>query len=254
MSKNKNRILLTVRTGSSRLKNKCFLPFGETTLLGHSILRAKYFNLQPIVCTSTEVQDDVIEKFCLETDTDIFRGSLNNKLIRWLECAESFNLENFHVIDVDDPFFNPTLISESLEVIVKNDVCAVLPTEVSAKGLGSVGYSLNTKALLRKSETFKNISDLEMVDGFFQKLDNFPMIELNSNINEPIELRLTVDYQEDYDLLAFVVKELGHYCPNETLKNFFASNPDLYKFNFFRNRDWSNRQSDIRAKEATLYV
>jgi spore coat polysaccharide biosynthesis protein SpsF len=247
-------VLLTVRTGSSRLKNKCFLPFGDTTLLGHSILRAKYFGLHPIVCTSTEIQDDLIAEFCLETNTDFFRGSLNNKLFRWLECAKSFNLENFHIIDVDDPFFNPILIKESLDIIMKSEVGGVLPTKVSANGLGSVGYSLNTQALIRKSETFQSISDLEMVDGFFLKLENFPMIELNSKISEPNELRLTVDYQEDYELLSFVVRELGHYCSNNELNNFFVSNPDLYKFNIFRNRDWSKRQNDIRAKEAVLYV
>lgn len=254
MSKNRNSVLLTVRTGSSRLSGKCFLPFGQTTLLGHSIRRAKYFNLQPIVCTSSEPQDDLIEEFCLESKTEIFRGSLNNKLIRWLECAKSFNLEYFHVIDVDDPFFNPVLINESLDMMAKKDVAAIQPTKVSSHGLGSVGYSLKTEALVQKSETFMNLDNLEMVDGFFSNLDNFPMIELNSKIKEPVELRLTVDYQEDYELLSFVVRELGHFCTNEEINIFFKRNPDLFKYNIFRNKDWSNRQNDIRAKESVLYV
>ena len=53
---------ITVRTSSTRLPQKCLLPFGEGNVLEHVIRRAKHFELDPIVCTTTEKEDDIIQK------------------------------------------------------------------------------------------------------------------------------------------------------------------------------------------------
>ena len=55
--------MITVRSQSIRLPEKCFLPLGkDSNVLEHVIRRAKYFEINPVVCTTTEVLDDrVIE-------------------------------------------------------------------------------------------------------------------------------------------------------------------------------------------------
>ena len=42
--------MITVRSQSTRLPEKCFLPFGDCSVLEHIIRRAKHFNINPIVC------------------------------------------------------------------------------------------------------------------------------------------------------------------------------------------------------------
>ena len=107
MSENKVPGLITVRSSSSRLPNKCFLPFGERcNVLEHIIRRAKHYNLDPIICTSTDPSDDLIEELALREGVKCFRGSLINKLKRWADCAVHFNLKAFHTVDADDPFFD----------------------------------------------------------------------------------------------------------------------------------------------------
>ncbi len=49
---------ITVRSKSSRLPQKCFLPVGEGNVIEHIIRRAKGFGFRPIVCTTDASADD----------------------------------------------------------------------------------------------------------------------------------------------------------------------------------------------------
>ena len=44
--------IITVRTSSSRLKNKCFLKIDKIKIIEHIILRCLHGNINPIICTS----------------------------------------------------------------------------------------------------------------------------------------------------------------------------------------------------------
>ena len=58
--KNTNPIgFITVRASSSRLPEKCFLPFGiNESVLSHVIKRSIFYKIEPIVCTSNHKSDD----------------------------------------------------------------------------------------------------------------------------------------------------------------------------------------------------
>ena len=84
MSENRVPGLITVRSSSSRLPNKCFLPFGERcNVLEHIIRRAKHYNLDPIICTSTDPSDDLIEEFGYKPSTSVEQGVEN--FVRWYQ-------------------------------------------------------------------------------------------------------------------------------------------------------------------------
>lgn len=85
---------VTVRSTSSRLPEKCFLPFGEGSVLEHVIQRSIYYDLDPIVCTTTETSDDAIVELAKRCNVKFFRGSTANKLLRWSQCCEHFDLES----------------------------------------------------------------------------------------------------------------------------------------------------------------
>ena len=54
--------IITVRTFSSRLPNKCLLPFGEKiNVIQHIIKRCKKFNIEPILCTTIDERDDILQ-------------------------------------------------------------------------------------------------------------------------------------------------------------------------------------------------
>jgi spore coat polysaccharide biosynthesis protein SpsF (cytidylyltransferase family) len=54
--------------------------------------------------------------------------------------------------------------------------------------------------------------------------------------------RLTLDYIEDYYLLFSLCKILGNNVQRTKINKFMLNNPDFYKINWFRNKDWKAKQ------------
>ncbi|MBF0205432.1 MAG: hypothetical protein HQK53_00950, partial [Oligoflexia bacterium] len=121
---------ITVRSTSTRLPGKCFLPFGEVNVLTHVIRRTRHFNIKPIVCTSVDPADDKIAQIAKNESVQIYRGPLNNKLRRWANCALQFNIKSFHTIDADDPFFDGEEIKKSIYILNTESLDMVYPSEL----------------------------------------------------------------------------------------------------------------------------
>jgi len=243
-----NTVFLTVRASSTRLPRKCFLPFGNYDVLGHVIARAQHFKLKPILCTSNENSDDEIESYAMSNGILCFRGSLGNKILRWYKCAKTFKVDAFHTVDVDDPFFDPKQVLKSLKLLKGKNLDVVFPTSISSSGGASVGYSISTSYLESNLNKFDLISEIEMVDTFFND-DLLLRQEILESDNDEIEnVRLTLDYEEDYWLLLFILKLCGPFAERANIKRVFENNPELYRLNWDRNIEWQNNQELIRAK------
>jgi spore coat polysaccharide biosynthesis protein SpsF (cytidylyltransferase family) len=229
---------VTVRVGSSRLNAKCLLKFGEGNVLEHIIRRAKYFKFTPVVCTTTEKEDDVIEKIAVKENCLVYRGSAEDKLQRWLRAAETFDVESFHTVDADDPFFDGELGHRSYKLLQEGyDI--VHPS--STAYIGAVGYSI-TRNIIEKACAIKTSSDTEMMWYFIDKVPGLKKTELAVPDVRVKNLRLTLDYEEDYWLLSTVLRILGPKATRVEVEDLFVRNPDMYKVNWFRNEQWKNNQ------------
>ena len=233
---------ITVRTSSTRLPGKCLLPLGDETVISHVVKRAIFYGIEPIICTSTDKSDDILEEISIELGVKCFRGSLVNKLKRWLDCAEYFNVNSFHTIDADDPLFDGHEMIASLDLLSSKDCDVVCPTESSSSGGASVGYSLTTAIIKKALKNLEADTDTEMMWYYLEKVGQIEMINLPETTNNNIKVRLTLDYEEDYWLLASIVRILGdNPCRNEVMQ-LFSNNPDLTKINLFRNDEWKKAQ------------
>lgn len=237
---------LTVRTSSTRLPNKCFLPFGSTHVLGHVVERCDRSSLIPVICTSKDASDNKIEEFATENNILIFRGSLENKIKRWRDCANYLGIKKFHTVDVDDPFFEPAIVNESMELLSHERLDVVFPTKESSSGSASVGYSIRTDYLDKVLRETLEVKEIEMVDSIFLNDVFIAAKKLNSKIPDSPSIRLTLDYEEDYQLLVFILRILGPFCKRSEIIELFCKNPDLYKINWFRNEQWAAKQSADR--------
>ena len=232
--------LITVRTSSTRLPKKCLLPFGDGNVLEHVIRRAKHFRLSPIICTTNESADDVLEQIAFKEDVPCFRGSVTHKLKRWLDCCNAFALTSFHSVDADDPFFDGELVKKSMQILIKGfDVVA--PTVSSSNGGASVGYSL-TKDIISRACEITESDDTEMMWYYLEKVPGLKKTTLPEESDHSIRVRLTLDYEEDYWLARSVQRILGSLAPRREIDRLFRRNPDLYRLNWFRNSEWRSRQ------------
>lgn len=234
--------IITVRVGSSRLPGKCLLQFGNETVLHHVIRRAFAGKLDPILCTTMNQEDDIIEKIGKELGAKVFRGSINNKLLRWKNCCEHFNLKKFHTVDADDPFFCVNGIKKSFNLLNEGfDV--VSPTISSSNGTAAVGFSLKFEIVNRAVKVTKTDEDTEMILGIIDTLDNTRITTLPEYEEMGSEVRLTLDYWEDYIMLSTIRSLLGEECNRKDIADLLKRNPVIKKINWARNIDWSNKQS-----------
>lgn len=240
--------LITVRTNSSRLPGKCLLPFGQMSVLEHNIQRAKNANLNPIVCTSTNISDDDIIAICNKNKTPFFRGSELNKIMRWHECMKNYNLSLIHTIDSDDPFFCPYEIMKSINLASKNfDIPIVIyPSKASMNGAASVGFTFNELSLGKIVAGTSNNTDTEMIESFIDNSKDVKKIFLDGDdINKEI-YRLTLDYEEDYLFLLCIKSALGVNASRKEINQFIAKFPQSKEINKSREIDWMKNQKRSR--------
>ncbi len=233
---------VTVRSTSRRLPGKCFLPFGTVSVLNHVVLRAKYYGLYPIICTTREPADDRIAELAQRIGVDCYRGPTRNKLLRWYECCEHFGLKAFHSVDADDPFFDGDEVKRSMHLLIDGGYDMIRPTDSSSAGGASVGYSLTSEVVQRASDGTCADQDTEMMWNYVEKIDNLRALVLPEVQSPPPKLRLTLDYEEDYWLLETVRRILGNLASRESINKLFLDNPDLHQINWFRNEEWKAGQ------------
>ena len=127
-------LFITVRYSSSRLPGKCLKKLGNHSVLGHCILRAKKANFRVIVCTGSDVADSVIVSESIKYDCEVFTGDSLNKILRWSSCFQNFEIEFAHIVDGDDPYFDPIEINESLNLLVNEKLDLVRTSLKSDSG------------------------------------------------------------------------------------------------------------------------
>ena len=237
---------ITVRTASSRLKRKCLLKFGEGNVLQHVIRRAKFFGFEPLVCTTSLEEDNVIHDIACKEGSPVYRGSASDKLQRWLGACEKFNVESLHTIDADDPFFDGDLGHKSLQLL-QTGYDIVYPS--SQTYIGSVGFSI-TRDIIRKACSLKQSDDTEMMWYFMEKVPHLKKIELPVPDARTANLRLTLDYEEDYWMLLTVLRILGPQATRMDIEDLFIRNPDFHKINWFRTEEWKKLQEAKGKKTA----
>jgi spore coat polysaccharide biosynthesis protein SpsF len=234
---------ITVRTSSTRLPNKCLLPLGNESVIEHVIKRCLTYSIEPIVCTTSDSSDDVIEKISNKLNVKCFRGSSINKLKRWADCAKHYKIQDFHTVDADDPFFDGDEMKTSMKQLREGNYDIVTPTFSSSSGGASVGYSLKSKVVLEATKNTNDSTDTEMIESFLEELKNLKTHNLQESAIRPSNVRLTLDYEEDYLLLKVIIQILGKNNSRDQIDNLFVTNPDLSKINWFRNVEWKAKQN-----------
>ena len=238
---------ITVRTASTRLPRKCLLPFGEGNVLEHIIRRAKFFGFEPVICTTSLEEDNIIEETGSKAGCHVYRGSAQDKLQRWHGACEKFGIKFFHTIDADDPFYDGELGHQSFRMLEEGYDFIYPSTKIY---VGGVGYSI-TSAIIKKACAIKKSDDTEMMWYYIEKVPGVRKIELPVPNARMASIRLTLDYEEDYWMLLTVLRILGPQATRTDIEELFSRNPDLYRINWFRNEQWKKIQED-KGKEIAV--
>ncbi len=121
---------IEVRTLSSRLPAKCFLPIQGLTF--SEIIYARIKKLIPnahiIVATTNDPSDNSLCNYLDNRGITFFRGSSNDVWKRIAEICKLFKPDCLVKITGDNPFVDPEQIIHSLDTFNKKETCDILYT------------------------------------------------------------------------------------------------------------------------------
>ncbi|MDP2932966.1 MAG: hypothetical protein Q8N81_02435, partial [bacterium] len=177
---------------------------------------------------------------------DCFRGSLEDKLIRWNGAVEKFHVDYFVTVDGDDTFADPELIDLAIEQMLANP-CDFLkiPRDLVC---GGAEFCISSSALKKVCE-IKDTSDTEMMWVYFTDTGLFDVRDLL--VSDPIfhnpKIRMTLDYPEDLEFFKRVFDEFNtdrNDIPLRKILELIARKPEIAEINFFRQEQFLQNQKN----------
>jgi len=254
--KKKIDIIVEARLSSKRLPKKVMLKVLERPLLDLMIERLKRINFieNIIIATTTNKIDDEIVNLANDIGVKFFRGSENDVLGRVVEAAK----ENKTDIIVQITGDNPLVDKEIAESIIKFYTVNQNKYDFVSNDVGIYNDSfkqefpmgLNTKVfpsslLFGVEKITTNIVDREHVPNYIlknshkYKVHNF---KAENKYSRP-DLRFTLDYQEDYEVIKLIYENLYEKNKNFSavdIFDFLDKNPDIKKINSHRKQQKYN--------------
>ncbi len=229
-------IFVTVRTASTRLPQKCLLPITGVPIIEHLIRRLKRSRDadQIVICTTTKPEDQVLVEIADRLGILSYRGSEQDKLLRWNDAAKHFGVDFIVTADGDDPFCEPELI----DLAFRQSESPSLPDFIQAPGLvcGAFTYGIRASALAKVCQ-IKGTSDTEMMWPYFTETGLFKVEALQGV--DPVyrrpEVRATLDYPEDFEFFKNIIEHFAashqaDFTMREIL-HYLDENPGVIKIN-----------------------
>ena len=245
----KSAIFLTVRSKSSRLPGKSFLKIKGRTTIEHLIDRMKLAKLPDMVilCTSTSSDDKVLTEIAKNNSIPFFQGSEEDKLERYVGAADKYGIDFIVTVDGDDLFCDPDYIDKIIERFKDTDADFIL-----CEGLpfGAAPHGIKLGALRQVCESKKE-SDTEVWGDYFLKNKHFKkeIIKAEPKVNHP-EMRMSLDYKEDFDFFTRVFDELGNKndFPLVDIVNLLIQKPEIQEINKHMHKAYEKNIKEKRNK------
>jgi spore coat polysaccharide biosynthesis protein SpsF len=233
--------IIQARMSSSRFPGKVMMEIMNKPILEHIVSFLKFSKLidKIVIATSSNEEDDVIANLANLLKVSCYRGTLDDVLKRYYDCATQFNADLIVRITADNPLIDPELVDRVIEISRKSgcDYASNMIHQTYPSG-----YLVET---LRYS-TLEHIHKFHH-DSLSREHVTFHIREnpTEYNIEEiyaPKEMqrpnwRLTLDYNCDFNLLSEIFLKLykkNSYIKYEQVFNLLEKNPTLLKVNHLK--------------------
>lgn len=232
-------IIIQARTGSSRLSNKMILPFfkgqGIFEILLKRLVEAK-LEVPIILATTYKSGDNVLELIALKYKIDVFRGSEDNVLERFINAAELYNVDKIIRVCADNPFLDIDALRFQINSYKEKDVdywcyCKSdkTPTIKTHFGFWTEGVKLSTLKKIA-NVTMEKIYQEHVTNYIYTKSNKFNIYfhPINKLIESESHLRLTIDTKNDFELAKEIFRLVANMSSfnSEDLVKIVKTNPN----------------------------
>jgi len=217
--------IVEARMTSTRLPGKVLMEAGGKPLLQillERLARASHLNAITVATTVNQA-DEPIVSLCRKLDFPCFRGSEMNVLERVCGAAASMNADIMVEITGDCPLLDPKLVDETIETFLTR-----FPTTRYVSNSGpdiSMPWGFDVQVFMAADLYAINAAnpdeqDREHVSFSFYRPENQEkynpfFIQYTGELNRP-DLRVTLDYRADYELIRAAYEDLAQKNPDFT--------------------------------------
>ena len=228
---NRMIIIIQARVGSTRLPNKILLPFNNNKtiidIITDRLFKNKYA-IPVVVATTTNKKDDILyEKIKKNKNIYCFRGSENNVLDRFINCAETYNKEIIVRVCSDNPFISLEYLEKLIEEYIENldkdymtyTIDGIKPSIQSHIGIFTEIVKLESLKKI-KNKTDQQLYIEHVTNYIYQYNDifNIKLIKNNFNSDEVHKIRLTVDSDNDFQLISSLYDNIKDFSTDNVIK------------------------------------
>lgn len=189
------------RLKSSRLKRKALLKIGTLTSVEkciQSCLQFKDTNYT-ILATSTEEEDNVLKDYTFHPSVRFHQGDPDDVIKRYLDALDSVDVDVIIRVTADMPYVSAEIAEYLLQAHFRTGADY---TAARAASVGTAPEIINVQALKEVKRHFPNADYSEYMTWYFQNnQEHFKvnLVDLPSSLIR--DYRLTIDYQEDLDMM-----------------------------------------------------
>ena len=204
--------IIQARTGSTRLPKKVMQKIDNSNLVLDYVVNQVKFSKRIekiIVATTNLTEDDVICEHLSLQKIEFFRGSSEDVLDRYYQCAKKFAMDNIVRITADNPLIDPNIV-DLIIIQYENNKCDFATNTLHRTfPYGTEVEVFSFKSLETAWKNAKKPSEREHVTPFIRDPQN-EFILVNTKYQEDLSyLRYTVDRIEDLKLVKEIVKNIS---------------------------------------------
>ncbi|NWK06319.1 glycosyltransferase family protein [Marine Group I thaumarchaeote] len=244
--------IIQARMGSSRLPGKALMKSDSGKPLLYYVTNqlrycSKVKNL--VIATTTNQEDDEIEKFANNNSINVFRGKEKDVLDRYFQCAKKHSFSTIVRITADCPLIDPQIVDKVIEQFFSENCDFATNTLTRTFPIGTDVEVFSFSALNKAWENAQLPSEREHVTPYFHNKENFKIINVENDKNIS-NLRLTVDRIEDFELIKQILNNISiNPIHLEDVLELFSRKPELIEINKHINHNEGFNKSLEEDKE-----
>ena len=246
-------IFIPVRLESTRLPKKQMKKIQGKPIIKYLVERLRLSKKikEIVVCTTNKIADDPLVNFLESENIKFFRGNELDLLVRFRDAVNKFKIDFVVVVDGDDIYTDPLYVDKVVEEFEKTDADFICG-EGFPHGFVPIGIKRNALEKICRLKISNNTATGYREFFTETNLFNCRYIKPKKDLKFPKNLRLTLDYEEDYFFAKEIFSQLGNYFHLEDIIDLLEKNPDLIKIIDGLDKRWKdyykNNFTDLSLK------
>jgi spore coat polysaccharide biosynthesis protein SpsF (cytidylyltransferase family) len=249
--------LIPVRLRSERLPGKALLPLAGRPMIVHLLDRvaaSRFIEARTdvVVCTTTDPSDDPLVSIVEAEGCSVFRGSVDDIILRFNDAIARFAFDAVIQADGDDPLSATEYMDATMERLLGDPSLDIVT--VAGVPLGTATKSFTAEAMSKVMAAYRTERNDTGFIYFFTKsgICRHQSIDVNEPDHRHDTARLTLDYEADLVLFRRIFDAL--YRPGRVFGladavRFLRAHPDVVEINRHVEKEYWARTAERAVLE-----